>query len=239
MNRVPPHDLTAEQAVIGSVLLAPEVLADVAETLAASDFYRPAHAMLWETLTALRAAGTPTDAVTVAAHLAEAGTLGRIGGAGYLHTLVASVPTVANAGHYAAIVAERARRRAVVDLGDRLARLARSDGDTTEVLAAGRALLAATNAPSWPAPIPLTARHAPPPYPVDSLPGWLAEMVAAVAEFTQTPADLAGCIALAALSRLPAGEPRSRFAAAGGSPAISSRLSYCRRARGSRPSSPR
>lgn len=200
MTRVPPHDIGAEQAVIGAVLLAPAVLADVADVLVPADFYRPAHALLWQTLTNLHASGHPTDAVAVAAHLAESGDLGKVGGAPYLHTLIASVPTTANAGHYARIVADRAQRRAVVDLGGRLARLADADGDAAELLAAGRAMLNAAHEPTWPAPIPLTARHMPSPYPVDALPGWVAEMVGAVAEFTQTPTDLAGCIALAALS---------------------------------------
>ena len=145
-------------------------------------------------------AGQPTDMVAVAAHLAEAGTLGRVGGAPYLHTLMQAVPMTANAGHYAAIVAEHARRRAVVDLGERLTQLAGSGADTADVLAVGRILLADAPEPVWPAPIPLTARHTAPRFPVEVLPDWVADMVGAVAEFTQTPPDLAGCIALAALS---------------------------------------
>ncbi|WP_433210991.1 DUF3987 domain-containing protein [Dactylosporangium sp. CS-047395] len=199
MNRTAPHDQAAEQAVLGAALLDPAVLAKLAATLTASDFYRPAHGELWAALVELHHTGAPTDPVTVAAHLAEAGTLGKVGGASYLHTLIAAVPTVANAGHYASIVADRARRRAVVDLGRRLTHLADADADTSEVLAAGRALLTDAE-PAWPAPIPLTARHQPPPFPIHVLPGWLGDMVAAVAEFTQTPVDAAGCIALAALS---------------------------------------
>ncbi len=200
MTRVPPHDVAAERAVLGAAMLAPGVVGELASRLGPDDFYRPAHAALWQALCELHAAGTPTDPVAVAAHLAEAGTLGRVGGAPYLHTLMQSVPTAANAGHYAGIVAEHARRRAVVDLGERLTRLAGTGADTAEVLAVGRILLADAPEPEWPAPIPLTARHAPPPFPVAVLPGWVADMVAAVAEFTQTPPDLAGCIALAALS---------------------------------------
>ncbi|WP_432980443.1 DUF3987 domain-containing protein [Dactylosporangium sp. CA-233914] len=203
MHRTPPHDNAAEQAVIGAALLAPALVADLADILTTDDFYRPAHGFLWRTLVELHAAGAPGDPVSVAAHLASTGALTRLGGAAYLHTLVAAVPTLDNATHYARIVAEHARRRAIVDLGDRLTRI--GDGDADELLATGRALLADVAAPAWPPPIPLTARHGAPPFPVDALPGWLADMVSAVAEFTQTPADLAGCLALAALSTAASG----------------------------------
>jgi hypothetical protein len=192
------HDNAAEQAVLGAALLAPTLVADLTDILSGESFYRPAHAVLWRHLVELHAAGEPGDALSVAAHLTAAGALARIGGGAYLHTLVAAVPTIANATHYARIVAEHARRRAIVDLGARLTRI--NDNDVDEVLAAGRALLADATGSAWPPPVPLAARHSAPPYPVEALPSWLADMVSAVAEFTQTPADLAGCLALAALS---------------------------------------
>ena len=200
MTRTPPHDEAAERAVIGAALLAPTLVADLSRIVQPDDFYRPAHAELWRVILGLHSGGAPGDPIAVAAHLADAGSLRRPGGAPYLHTLIASVPTTANAPHYARIVAERARRRDVADLGGRLTHLAASDADTRDVLSAGRALLDTMPAPAWPEPIPLTGRTAPRPFPVRALPGWLSEMVAAVAEFTQTPPDLAGCIALAALS---------------------------------------
>ncbi|WP_433051135.1 DUF3987 domain-containing protein [Dactylosporangium sp. CS-033363] len=198
MHRTPPHDNAAEQAVIGAALLAPALIGELTGIVTTDDFYRPAHAGLWRVLVELHAAGEPGDPVSVAAYLASSGGLARLGGAAYLHTLVVSVPTLDNATHYARIVAEHARRRAVVDLGERLTRI--GDGDAADLLASGRALLADVTVAAWPPPIPLTARHGAPPFPVDALPGWLAAMVAAVAEFTQTPTDLAGCLALAALS---------------------------------------
>ncbi|PRY17629.1 DUF3987 domain-containing protein [Pseudosporangium ferrugineum] len=200
MTRTPPHDEAAERAVIGAALLAPHLVADLAGIVQPDDFHRPAHAALWRTLVDLHAAGTSGDPITVTAHLAETGDLGRVGGAPYLHTLINAVPSTANATHYARIVADHARRRDVAALGARLTQLAGCGADTTDVVTTGRALLDAAPTPAWPAPIPLTARHRPRPFPVDALPAWLADMVAAVAEFTQTPTDLAGCIALAALS---------------------------------------
>ncbi|MET8147678.1 DUF3987 domain-containing protein [Actinoplanes sp. NPDC049668] len=194
-------DLAAEQAVIGAALLAPHLMADLAATLAPSDFGRPAHAVLWESMCAMHAAGTPTDPITVTGHLAEVGDLGRVGGAPYLHTLTAEVPSAANAGHYAAIVAGHAKRRKVADLGTQLAQLAASGADAAEVVATGRALLDDADTPGgWSPLIPLGRGRHLPPFPAELLPGWLAEQVFAVAEFTQTPVDLAGSIALACLS---------------------------------------
>ncbi|MCA2215812.1 DUF3987 domain-containing protein [Jidongwangia harbinensis] len=200
MTRTPPHDEAAEQAVIGAALLAPTLVVDLAAIVAPADFRRPAHAELWRVLVDLHAAGAPGDPISVTAHLAESGRLGRVGGAPYLHTLVAAVPTTANAAHYARIVAGHARRRDVATLGARLAQLATSGADTADVITTGRVLLNAAPEPAWPAPIPLTARRAPRSFPVDVLPAWVSGMVEAVTEFTQTPPDLAGCIALAALS---------------------------------------
>ncbi|MEU4164880.1 DUF3987 domain-containing protein [Actinoplanes sp. NPDC026670] len=200
MTRTPPHDIAAEQAVLGSALLAPRLVADLADVVQPEDFYRAAHAELWRVLVGLHAAGEPGDLIAVTAYLIDLGSLGRLGGVPYLHTLIAAVPTTANGPHYARIVAEHARRREVADLGSRLTRLAGSNGDTSDLLAAGRALLDSAPVQAWPDPMPLSARRAPSAFPVEALPSWVADMAGAVAEFTQTPADLAGCIALAALS---------------------------------------
>ncbi|MCU7724580.1 DUF3987 domain-containing protein [Actinoplanes sp. KI2] len=195
------YDLAAEQAVIGAALLAPHLMADLAAVLTPGDFGRPAHRVLWEAMCAMHAAGTPTDPITVTAHLADTGDLGRMGGAPYLHTLTAEVPAAGNAAHYADIVADLAKRRKVAGLGAQLAQLATTGDDPAELLAAGRALLDGAQAPGgWPALIPLgQARHLPP-FPAELLPGWLGDHVHAVAEFTQTPPDLPGSLALACLS---------------------------------------
>jgi len=195
------YDLAAEQAVIGAALLAPNLMGDLAATLTPQDFGRPAHGVLWEAMCGMHAAGTPTDPITVTAHLAEAGDLGRVGGAPYLHTLTADVPSAANAAHYAGIVADLAKRRKVADLGTQLAQLAASGTDAAEVVATGRALLDDAEVPgSWAPLIPFGRGRHLPSFPAELLPGWLAEQVFAVAEFTQTPLDLAGSLALACLS---------------------------------------
>jgi replicative DNA helicase len=196
----PAYDLAAEQAVIGAALLAPHVMGDLVATLSPGDFYRPAHIVLWQALCDMHANGTPTDPITVTAHLAEFSDLSRVGGAPYLHTLTREVPTAGNAAHYAAIVAAQAKRRRVAELGSRLTSLAATGGNVAELVANGRALLDDADTGAWAPLIPLGQGRHLPPFPAEVLPDWAAEMVYAVAEFTQTPIDLAGSIGLAALS---------------------------------------
>ena len=116
-DRQPPHNLEAEEAVLGAILAAGRLLAEVAGLLEEADFYRPAHRAIWRAILRLADRGEPTDPVTVLGELDHAGELADVGGGPFLHTLVAAVPTVANAAHYAQLVAEAARRRRVIDLG--------------------------------------------------------------------------------------------------------------------------
>jgi replicative DNA helicase len=123
-DRTPPQDVAAEQSVLGAMLLSKDAIADVVETVRESDFYRPAHAAVYAAVLDLYGRGEPADAVTVAAELTRTGEIGRVGGAPYLHTLVASVPTAANADYYARIVRERAVLRRLVEAGTRITQLA-------------------------------------------------------------------------------------------------------------------
>jgi replicative DNA helicase len=119
-GRQPPQDEAAEQAVLGGMLLSKDAIADVLERLRPSDFYRPNHQSVYDAILDLYGRGEPADAVTVAAELDRRGLLRRIGGAPYLHTLISTVPTAANAGYYAGIVAEKALLRRLVEAGTRV-----------------------------------------------------------------------------------------------------------------------
>ncbi len=140
-DRTPPQDITAEQSVLGGMLLSKDAIADVVEVIRGTDFYRPAHEMVYEAVVDLYARGEPADAVTVSAELAKRGQISRIGGAPYLHTLISSVPTAANAGYYARIVRERSVLRRLVDAGTRIAQLgyATDGGDVDELVNAAQA----------------------------------------------------------------------------------------------------
>jgi replicative DNA helicase len=213
-DREPPHNLEAEEAVLGAVLASGRLLGEVAAVLEEVDFYRPAHRAIWRAMLRLADRGQPTDPVTVLGELKDRGELADVGGGPFLHTLVEAVPTVANAGHYARLVADTARRRRVIDLG---IRLAHSDADPAVLAHLAGELTASTIAAGvgergWEPPVPIGVVGEVPAFPVEVLPGWLGEYVAAVATATQTPPDLAGMLALAVLATVAAGavevEPR-------------------------------
>jgi replicative DNA helicase len=201
---VPPHNLEAEQAVLGAILQAGRLLVEVAAQVEEADFYRPAHRVIWRAINTLADRGEPTDPVTVLGQLQHTGDLDDVGGAAFLHTLIASVPTLANAAHYARLVADVAYTRRVYDLRTRLAHLD-ADPATLAQVAAELAHTATAGPGGWQPPIPLGAAGTLPPFPIEVLPGWVAEYVAAVATATQTPADLGGMLALATLATVAAG----------------------------------
>ncbi len=120
---VPPQDEGAEQSVLGAMLLSKDAIADVVEVLRGSDFYRPAHELIYDAVLDLYGRGEPVDAITVSAELTREGDLARVGGGVYLHTLVAGVPVTANAGYYAAIVREKAILRRLVTAGTKIVQL--------------------------------------------------------------------------------------------------------------------
>ncbi|RAO42421.1 DNA helicase [Micromonospora saelicesensis] len=122
-DKTPPQDVAAEQCVLGGMLLSKDAIADVVEILKTNDFYRPVHATIFDIILDIYGRGEPADSITVAAALADSGDLVRIGGAPYLHTLIASVPTAANAAYYARIVSERAVLRRLVEAGTKIVQL--------------------------------------------------------------------------------------------------------------------
>ncbi|MFI5778295.1 replicative DNA helicase [Nocardia sp. NPDC051570] len=136
-GRQPPHDMAAEQSVLGGMLLSKDAIADVVEVLRPGDFYRPAHQAVYDAVLDLYGRGEPADPVTVSATLDRRGELKRIGGPPYLVTLTQTVPTAANASYYAEIVAEKAILRRLVEAGTRIVQYgyAGSDGqDVAEVV---------------------------------------------------------------------------------------------------------
>ncbi|WP_432757873.1 replicative DNA helicase [Saccharopolyspora erythraea] len=122
-ERQPPQDIAAEQSVLGGMMLSKDAIADVVEVLRPNDFYRPAHQAIYDCVLDLYGRGEPADAITVSAELDRRQELLRVGGAPYMHTLIATVPTAANAGYYAEIVAEKALLRRLVEAGTRIVQL--------------------------------------------------------------------------------------------------------------------
>jgi len=140
LDRLPPQDVAAEQCVLGSMLLSKDAIADVVELLMGNDFYRPAHETVHDAIIDLYGRGEPADAVTVSAELGRRNELARIGGASYLHTLIASVPSAANAGYYAEIVHEKATLRRLVGAGTKIVQLGYAgEGDVDSIVDAAQA----------------------------------------------------------------------------------------------------
>jgi replicative DNA helicase len=134
-DRVPPHDLLAEQSAIGGMLLSKDAVADVIETVRGIDFYIPKHETIFDAIMALYSHGEPTDVIAVSDELTKTGELTRAGGAEYLHTLTALVPTAANAGYYSSIVAEKAVLRRLVEAGTRIVQMGyASEGEVVDLV---------------------------------------------------------------------------------------------------------
>ncbi len=132
-GRQPPQDVVAEQSVLGGMLLSKDAIADVVERLRPGDFYRPAHQNIYDVVVDLATRGEPADTVMVAAELDRRGLLRRIGGAPYLHTLISTVPTAANAGYYAGVVAEKALLRRLVEAGTRVVQYGYAGAEGSDV----------------------------------------------------------------------------------------------------------
>lgn len=140
-DRLPPQDLNAEQSVLGGMLLSKDAIADVGETVRGHDFYRPSHEVIFDAIIDLYSRGEPADAITIADELSKRGNLQRAGGQAYLHDLIQSVPTAANAGYYAQIVAERAVLRRLVEAGTKIVQMgyAQGGGDVEEIVNSAQA----------------------------------------------------------------------------------------------------
>ena len=118
--RIPPHDLDAERAVIGAMLVSESAVAAVAERLDAGDFYSEVHRIIYAAMMRLYSRGDPIDQLTLTNELRSVNEFERIGGRPYVFQIVESVPTAANAGRYADIVRGKALLRAVIDVGSRI-----------------------------------------------------------------------------------------------------------------------
>src|SRR5688572_8067649 len=132
VQRVPPHNLEAEESVLGAMLLSEGSISDVLEHLRAEDFYKPAHRRIYEAVVGLFGRGEAVDSVTVAEELRRAGALEDVGGKSYLFHLVNSVPAASNASYYSRIVEETALLRRVIEATQDAAALAFDSSDDVD-----------------------------------------------------------------------------------------------------------
>jgi len=121
LRRVPPHDSDAERSVIGALLIKPEFFDAVAEIIETDDFYHEANRTIWNGISALAAAKTSIDSVTLTNALGGKAALEQVGGAAYLFGAADIVPVPSMATHYAQIVREKSILRQLATLGGEIA----------------------------------------------------------------------------------------------------------------------
>ncbi|HLI01537.1 MAG TPA: replicative DNA helicase, partial [Acidimicrobiales bacterium] len=122
-SRVPPHNLVAEQSLLGAMLLSRDAIAAAVEVVSADDFYKPAHAHVFDAITTLYSQGEPADPATVGDVLGRAGLLEGVGGLPALIALQNDTPTTTNAGRYARIIEEHALLRRLIGVAGEIAEL--------------------------------------------------------------------------------------------------------------------
>jgi replicative DNA helicase len=122
-GRVPPHNLQAEESVLGAMLLSKDAIAAAVEVCTTDDFYKPAHGHIFDAVTSLYAVGEPADPVTVSDELRRAGLLDAIGGPAVLVTLQNNTPATSNAARYAHIVEEHALLRRLIGVAGEIAEM--------------------------------------------------------------------------------------------------------------------
>jgi replicative DNA helicase len=134
-GRVPPHNLEAEESLLGAMLLSKDAIATAVETVSAADFYQPAHAHLFEAIVTLYGAGEAVDPVTVSEALRRADLLDAMGGKQAVLRIQVGTPAASNAAFYARIVADHALLRRLVAVGSEIAELGYTlSDDITDVL---------------------------------------------------------------------------------------------------------
>lgn len=134
LDRTPPQNIEAEQAVLGAIFLEPSSMMLATELLLPEDFYRSGHQKIFECMIKLNESGKAVDVVTVSEELAASKTLEDVGGISYLSELAVSVPTAANIGYYAHIVEEKSLLRRLIRTATNIAKDGYSREDEIEAL---------------------------------------------------------------------------------------------------------
>jgi replicative DNA helicase len=132
--RIPPNNVEAEKALLGSVMLRPEVMYEITDTAHSSSFYSEKHRMIFETMLDLFSKRNPTDLLTVSARLKEKNLLEEIGGNTYLGELVNCVPSAANAAYYAQIIQKKHIARNLIGAADFISSLGYDEAAEMEEL---------------------------------------------------------------------------------------------------------
>ncbi len=135
-NRIPPHDIDAEQATLGSIMLNPYALNEIVDIIQEQAFYSEKHKIIWKAMIDLFSKSEPIDLLSLSTSLKNRGQLEQIGGRSYLTDLTNSVPASTNVKHYAGIVYKKALMRKLIEAGEHLATIgfAESDEDVETIM---------------------------------------------------------------------------------------------------------
>ena len=123
LGKVPPHDIEAEQAILGSMLTDKDAVIASIETLKEEDFYREDHKLIYSAIVNLYSKSEPIDIITVKAELESLGSFEQVGGLEYLAELPLKVPTTANASKYIKIVEEKSLLRGLIKTANEIIEL--------------------------------------------------------------------------------------------------------------------
>ena len=133
--RILPHDLVAEQSLLGAVFISPDAIISLADELTPDDFYKPANKIVFKTMLSLLEKGEPIDATTMVSALTNQGDISNIGGINYVVELVNSTPTSKNVEHYAKLVKEKATlRKVIAELSESLSSAYQGDISINEII---------------------------------------------------------------------------------------------------------
>jgi len=133
--KVPPHNLEAEQSVLGSLMVDKEAIIRVADIVRVPDFYKDAHGLIYESMLELYEEREPIDVLSLSNKLEEKKQLDKVGGSSYLASLVNSVPSAANVAHYARVVQKKATLRRLITVASEVAELGyKESGDLQDIL---------------------------------------------------------------------------------------------------------
>jgi replicative DNA helicase len=133
VDRIPPQNLDAEQAVLGALMVDRELMPVLSEILVTADFYAPHHATIYDVQRSLYERGEPIDKVSVAEELRRRRLLDEVGGLDQLTQLLNAVPTTASAEYYAKIVSEKAVLRSLITAGSRISVMGFEPTDDVEL----------------------------------------------------------------------------------------------------------
>ncbi len=148
--RTPPQNVEAEKALLGAILLKPDVIHDISVTVFPESFFADKHRLIFEAIIAIFSKGDPIDLVSVVTKLKDMGALERTGGASYVTELIESVPAAGNASYYADQVLNKSTLRNLIHAADDIAEIGFSDPESVDEALdqAEKKIFQATQAPS-------------------------------------------------------------------------------------------